>query len=318
MHTNLFHNYKNFNLCFFTILGLLFIFSCSKKNDETTLADQQASVETPVTVAYPSDTVKINDAVVLNATATYLLTSGVKANTTGYITSMSIKPMDRVRRGQTLFVLQTKEARALGNTINKLDPSFRFSGVSSVVSPSTGYVQLLNHQTGDYVQDGEVLATIADQNSFGFVMNVPYEYNQLVQMGNSLDVHLPDGRILPGRVFKIMPTVSPTAQTEQVLVKVANTNIPENLIANIILTKSKATGLVVPKTAILTDDAQSEFWVMKLINKNTAVKTSITKGIETDQWVEVKSGNLTTKDQVITNGNFGLSDTAKIKIQKEL
>jgi multidrug efflux pump subunit AcrA (membrane-fusion protein) len=206
----------------------------------------------------------------------------------------------------------------LGNTINKLDPAFRFSGVTSVVSPSSGYVQMLNHQTGDYVQDGEILATIADQNSFGFVMNVPYEYNQLVQMGNSLDVHLPDGRILPGRVFKIMPTVSPTAQTEQVLVKVANTNIPENLIANIILTKSKATGLVVPKTAILTDDAQSEFWVMKLINKNTAVKTSITKGIETDQWVEVKSGNLTTKDQVITNGNFGLSDTAKIKIQKEL
>ena len=163
---------------------------------------------------------------------------------------MSIKPLDKVKRGQKLFVLQTKEARALGNTINQLDKSFRFSGVTSVISPSSGYVQMLNHQIGDYVQDGEILATIADDNSFGFVMNVPYEYNQLVQLGKILTVQLPDGRNLPGKVSKIMPTVSPTAQTEQVLVKISDKNIPENLIANIILVKSNATGLCVPKSAI--------------------------------------------------------------------
>ena len=212
--------------------------------------------------------------------------------------------------------MQTKEAKALGNTINQLDKSFRFSGVTSVISPSSGYVQMLNHQIGDYVQDGEILATIADDNSFGFVMNVPYEYNQLVQLGKILSVQLPDGRNLLGKVSKIMPTVSPTSQTEQVLVKVSDKNIPENLIANIVLVKSNATGLCVPKSAILTDDAQSEFWVMKVINNNTAVKTPITKGLENNQWVEIKSGNITLKDRIITNGNFGLADTAKVKIQK--
>ncbi|MBS1571182.1 MAG: efflux RND transporter periplasmic adaptor subunit [Bacteroidetes bacterium] len=290
--------------------------SCSQKSENVPTENTQTSTETMVTVAYPSDTVKLDEDIKLNATATYLLTSGVKANTTGYITAMSIKPLDKVKRGQKLFVLQTKEARALGNTINQLDKSFRFSGVTSVISPSSGYVQMLNHQIGDYVQDGEILATIADDNSFGFVMNVPYEYNQLVQLGKILTVQLPDGRNLPGKVSKIMPTVSPTAQTEQVLVKISDKNIPENLIANIILVKSNAKGLCVPKSAILTDDAQSELWVMKVINNNTVVKTPINKGLENNRWVEIKSGNITLKDRIVTNGNFGLADTAKVKIQK--
>ena len=41
-----------------------------------------------------------------------------------------------------------------------------------------------------------------------------------------------DGRNLNGYVAKIMPSVDPAAQTQQVLIKIKNgENIPENLIA---------------------------------------------------------------------------------------
>lgn len=305
-----------FKLLLIVFFGGIVFISCTQKNTDASNTENTTPPETLVTIGFPSDTITLNDQITLNATATYLLSSGVKANATGYITSMSIKPMDRISRGQTLFVLQTKEARALGNTINNLDPSFRFSGVTKVVSPSSGYVQVLNHQTGDYVQDGEVLATIADASSFGFVMNVPYEYNQYINIGGRLDVQLPDGRTLQGIISKIIPTVSPASQTQQVLIKVADKNIPENLIASVILIKGKAVGLCVPKSAVLTDDAQSEFWVMKMSTPHTAIKTPITKGIETDKWVEIKSGNISIHDQIIIGGNFGLSDTAQVKIQK--
>lgn len=301
------------------IVVFFVVFSCKKKAEETiTQAENTAKPKTPVTIAYPSDTVNVTDNVTLNATSSYLLKSDVKANTNGYITKVTIRLADRVGRGQVLFALQTKEARALGNTINKLDPSFRFSGTTSVTSPTAGYVEMMNHQVGDYVQDGEVLATIADSSSFGFVMNVPYEYNQLVRSNNSIKINLPDGSSLDGYVAKIMPAVDPVSQTEKVLVKVRNGGvIPENLIGTINLRKTENTGgIYVPKTAVLSDETQSQFWVMKMKNDTTAVKVDIVKGIETNQWVQVVSGNILKTDRIVTSGNYGLEDTAFVTVTK--
>lgn len=300
-----------------SIVLSLFLGCNSKKNNNETEVSVQP--KTPVTVVYPSDSVTISDDIRLNATATYLLKSDVKANTTGYIMSVNIKLADWVKRGQTLFSLQTKEAHSLGNTINTLDPSLKFSGNTVVISPASGYVQMLNHQKGDYVMEGDVLATIADKNSFGFLMDVPYEQNQYLINNKNLTVELPDGRNLVGYVSKVMPTVNTAAQTQEVLVQVKNGGtIPENLIATIKFAKRKQTGLTVPKEAVLTNETQSNFWVMKLINDTVAVKISITKGIEDNKRVQIASGNLTSADRIIVTGNYGLSDTAYVRIQNEL
>jgi multidrug efflux pump subunit AcrA (membrane-fusion protein) len=175
---------------------------------------------------------------------------------------------------------------------------------------------MLNHQIGDYVQDGEILATITDAGSFGFVVDVPYEYLQIIKNKGSLPITLPDNTVLQGKITKVMPSVDATSQTVKVLLQVSNNNIPENLIGTIRFSKTSAYGLSVPKMAVVSDETQSSFWVMKLINDTTAVKTDITKGVETDKYIQIKSGNLTTKDRVIVSGNFGLSDTATVKIQK--
>ncbi|WP_407481043.1 efflux RND transporter periplasmic adaptor subunit [Elizabethkingia meningoseptica] len=303
----------------YLILISLFILSC-KKNDAAAPEESKPETQpkTEVSVAYPSDTIHLDNNVTLNATASYLLKSDAKANSTGYITSMKVRLGDRIAQGSVLFGLQTKEARALGNTINKLDRSFRFSGTTTVVSPATGYVAMLNHQIGDYVQDGEVLATITDASSFGFVVDVPYEYLQLIKNKTDLLVKLPDGTGLPAKVSKVMPTVDAVSQTVKVLLKVPHTdNIPENLIGTVSFSKSTAYGLSVPKMAVLSDETQSSFWVMKMINDTTAVKVPIVKGAETDKYIQIKSGNLSVKDRVVTSGNFGLGDTASVKIKKQ-
>lgn len=299
----------------FIILSLV-VFSCKNTNENTAVVSgPEVKPKTVVTIAYPSDTVQLNSMITLNASASYLLKSDVKANSNGYITKMTIKLADHVGKGALLFGLQTKEAKALGNTINKLDPSFRFNGATTVISPATGYVAMVNHQIGDYVQDGEVLATITDANSFGFVMDVPYEYLQIVKDKNRLTITLPDGRTIDGKITKIMPSVDVVSQTVKVLLQVSDHTIPENLIGTVRFSKASTYGLSVLKMAVVSDETQSSFWVMKLLNDTTAVKTDITKGAETDQYIQIKSGNLTTKDRVIVSGNFGLSDTATVKIQ---
>jgi hypothetical protein len=95
-----------------------------------------------------------------------------------------------------------------------------------------------------------------------------------------------------------------------------NENIPENLIASIPLIKSSASGIFVPKTAVLTNDTQSEFWVMRLVNDTTAVKTVIQKGIENADWVQLLSTNLSTKDRIVVSGNYGMNDTTFVSIQR--
>lgn len=302
------------------LLFSVFLYSCKNQTtnkEEDAPAGEDVKPITEVVVAHPTDTAQLNSIVTLNATASYLLKSDAKANTTGYITYVRIKLGNHVHKGEAIFGLQTKESRALGNTINKLDESFRFNGITSVISPATGYVVMLNHQSGDYVQEGEVLATITDASSFGFVVDVPYEYLQIIKDKKTLSVQLPDGTALPATVAKIMPSADPVSQTVKVLLHVNNKNIPENLIATIKFAKTTAYGLSVPKMAVLSDETQSSFWVMKMINDSTAVKTDIEKGIETDKYIQIKSGGLTTKDRVITSGNFGLGDTAIVKIQNQ-
>ncbi|WP_426479320.1 efflux RND transporter periplasmic adaptor subunit [Chryseobacterium sp. CBSDS_008] len=300
---------------FYLISVSILTFSC-KNTTAPGETKPAANPKTEVAVAYPSDTIQLHNEVTLNAAATYLLKSDAKANSTGYITSMNVRPGDRISRGSVLFGLQTKEARALGNTINTLDKSFRFNGTTTVVSPATGYVVMLNHQIGDYVQDGEILATVTDASSFGFVVDVPYEYLQLIKNQNSLSVKLPDGNSLPAKIAKVMPSVDPVSQTVKVLLHVpGSSRIPENLIGTVTFSKTTAYGLSVPKMAILSDETQSSFWVMKMTNDTTAVKIPVVKGAETDKYIQIKSGNLTAKDRVIISGNFGLSDTATVKIK---
>ncbi len=87
--------------------------------------------------------------------------------------------------------------------------------VSSIPANESGYIAELNHQEGDYVQDGEQLAVISNSKSFRFVLNVPYEDKPYVTTGKNVVVILPDGERLRGIVQSPMPTMDSVSQTRQ-------------------------------------------------------------------------------------------------------
>jgi len=66
----------------------------------------------------------------------------------------------------------------------------------------------------------------------------------------------------------------------------------------------------------MTNETQSKFWVMKVVNNKLAVKVPFTKGIENDNMVEALSSGLTDADRVITEGAYGLNDSTVIKVVK--
>jgi multidrug efflux pump subunit AcrA (membrane-fusion protein) len=302
---------KFYFICFFALL-----FSCRHKEDVAEEAEPE-EVQTPVTIT-SIENVPLKEFEELNATSTFLQSNFIKASANGYIKSVNIHLGQLVNKGDLAFTLRTKEAEALGNTINQLDPSFHFTGMIQVRATATGYIQELNHQAGDYVQDGEQLAVVTDSKSFGFILNLPYELRRYVSGGKTLQLELPDGNMLNGVVTSIMPNVDSVSQTQGVLIKVSSpTPIPSNLIAKVKIVKQERSGAPsLPKEAVLTDEAQSNFWVMKMTDSVTAVKVPVIRGMEAGGRVEIVRPQFSPADKILLTGNYGQPDTAKLRVVK--
>ncbi len=306
---------KNSLLSFLCFMGLFL--SCKSKEADNTEAEQPTEeTQTPVTVTH-IERGDLTEYVELNATSIYQQSNFIKASSNGYLKSVNVKLGQQIHPGELAFTLQTKEAKALGSTINDLDPSFHFTGIINIKATAGGYIQELNHQAGDYVQDGEQLAVLSDAKTFGFVMNVPYEWRQFVGIGKPLDIILPDNTHLKGIVSSLLPNVDSVSQTQSVFIRINSAGmIPQNLIGKVRIPKLQRNNTVsLPKSAILADETQANFWVMKMIDSVTAVKVPVIKGLETTDRVEIIRPSFSDQDKILLTGHYGLGDTAKVKIE---
>jgi len=304
----------------FLFLICLFTACKSSSTDKKEAPDAEEKIgagATPVTLTEPT-TGNMTETVELNAISSFLLKTYVKSSANGYLQLVNAEIGRYVTKGQELFVVKTKEAQSLGNTITSLDTSLHFDGVIHIKSPGTGYITQLNYRSGDYVQDAEQLAVITDTKSFVFVLNLPYELKPYLTGNRELQLYLADGTVLNGYVAMSLPTVDAVSQTQNYIIKVnTNKQIPENLIAKVRLIKqAKSNTVSLLKSAVLTDEIQSQFWIMKMIDSVTAVKILIKKGLETADKVEILSPALLSTDKILLTGNYGLPDTAKVTVIK--
>ncbi|HVW95433.1 MAG TPA: HlyD family efflux transporter periplasmic adaptor subunit [Mucilaginibacter sp.] len=306
------------NAAKYIILALaVALLSCHNSNSGANDEGTDVKSQTPVTVTSVGDTT-LTDYLELNAISTVLQRNYVKSNTNGYIEQINAQLGQNVHKGQVLFTVKTKEAQAIGNSINVLDTTFKFSGVNRIRASMPGYISELSHQKGDYVQDGEALAVISDRSSLVFLMQLPYEQRQYVKAGQPVELTLPGGVKMSGSISSFMPTVDTAAQTQGVVIKVKDmSQIPENLVAKARIVKSAKTNAgSLPKAAVLTNETQTEFWVMKMINDSTAIKVPVKEGIQSDGRVEILAPTFSPNDRIIVTGNYGLPDTATVKIVK--
>ena len=292
---------------------LLLALSCKSK--EAAQEEEAVDVITPVTITGISNQ-PMEEFVELNATSAFLQKWIVRANATGYLKSANVELNKYVNSGQILYTVKTKEAESIGNSVNVLDSSFKFTGVNTIKANQSGFISQINHQSGDYVQDGDQLAVITDTKSFVFLLDMPYELRPYILNKKSLEMILPDGEKLTGIISGNMPSMDAGSQTQSIILKVnATHSIPENLIAKVKVVKSsRGNAFSLPKAALLTNETQGEFWIMKMINDSTAAKVLVKKGIETNERIEILSPVFSVNDKILVTGNYGLGDTAKVKI----
>ncbi|WP_445716331.1 efflux RND transporter periplasmic adaptor subunit [Flavobacterium sp.] len=297
-------------------IALLFfgLTACGNKTEE-----QQEKIVTPKTTVkvVSISNGSIDDDIILFGTTIYLKRNLITASIPSFITKVNVKLGDKVSKGDLLYVLQSKESRALGNDVHKIDPTLNNFGIIQVKASSAGIISTLERQqVGEYVLEGTQLCSIAESNDLAFQVNVPFEYTSVTKIGKSCTIKLPDNTSYKATFSRALTTMNVTAQTQTILAK---TNqplfLPENMMVKVSTSKgSTSTKQILPKSCVSTDEMMKEFWIMKVINDSTAVKVPVTIGNKNEDEIEILSPVFRTDDRIISEGNYGMADKALIKI----
>lgn len=261
----------------------------------------------------------IDDNLILSATTIYLKRNVITAEIPAFITKVNIHLGDKVTKGQVLYELQTKESKALGKQMINADTALINFGNIKIYAPASGIISTFDkQQTGDYVLEGTQLCTIAESNDLAFQINVPYEFSQFTKSGSQCVITLPDNSTHSASITTALTTMNSLAQTQTILAKCNDQLfLPENLIVKIQVSKNvKGEKQLLEKPCVLSDEMMQEFWVMKLINDSTAVKVPVIIGNKNEKEIEITSPVFDANDRIIINGNYGLADTAFVKITK--
>jgi hypothetical protein len=262
----------------------------------------------------------VKDELTLFANTLYLKRNVVTAPIPAFITQVFIKLGDPVKMGQVLYLLETKERRALGAQAVMPDSSSVSFGKITIKAPASGIISTLDkQQIGDYVLEGGQLCTIAESGALAFAVNVPYEFTTFAKAGMKCSLVFPDNSLHPATFTTPLTTMNSLAQTQTILAKSDDTVfLPENLIVKVVVNKNtEAKQQVLPKACVLTDEMMEKFWVMKLLNDSTAVKIIVTPGIRNRESVEIMAPLFNVDDKFLITGNYGLSDTARVTVLKK-
>jgi multidrug efflux pump subunit AcrA (membrane-fusion protein) len=294
------------------IMFLVLLYSCGTKSEDTTIK----AVGTPVEITTPQKT-NLTEYITLNANTFFLKKEIVRATFQGFIETIHKNLGDKVSDGDLLLEIKTKESAADKNLKLPIGEK-TFSGIIKIYAKSEGVLTELNYNTGDFVSDGEQIAVISNPSSLRMNLNVPYQYTNKININSFCDVFLPTGKVVKATIKKVIPKVDPTAQTQTYILDINHSeSLPENLNVNArIPLRTIKDVIVLPKAAVLANETLDQFWIMKLINDQTAIRVDVTKGIENDSLVQILNPTLNLNDRIVTDGAFGMPDTARVEIGK--
>lgn len=294
----------------FLLFATAFV-ACGTKSEES----DNETLGAPVKIVSPGKSNMVSY-LQLNATTIFLKKEIVRAPFQGYIQRTSKNIGDAVNAGDVILLLQTKESYAINNSGDNNTASEKFS--VSIKAKSSGVLTQLNFHAGDYVTEGDQIAVISNPNSLAATLNVPYQNSTEIKTGLNCVLLLPNGKKLNGRISKSIPSIDPASQTQSYLIDCGEIrNLPENLnLVCVIPVHTVVDATVLPKKCVLSNETLSKFWIMRLINDNTAVKVDVTKGSENDSLVQILNPKFDQSDKIISEGGYGLPDTAKVNVER--
>lgn len=202
--------------------------------------------------------------------------------------------------------------------------SFNIADKTQIKSPIDGTVTRVNVNLGRYANDTENNApmfVIEDLNNLKMNVRVSEYDISKVKLGQKVKItaEVLGKESVEGTVSNISPTGEVKDNTSKEMVVPVQIDIDKgnaNLIAGVsakaeILIQRKSDVLTVPIDSILENPDTGELSVFRL-KGNVLKEIPVTLGIEGDFHVEILTGDLSAKDQVVLNPNFDLKDGMEV------
>lgn len=255
----------------------------------------------------------------------------VRAPFPGTVARLSASDGARVSQGQVVAELLSQEseaaiagaeamAKAARTPHEKSDAAralelARSSGVTRLLrAPVSGVVLAHHASAGDVVASGDELLTIADPRAIVFVAQVVQTDLPRVHAGDPVTVSLASvEKPIPGKVQGVLPSESAAALTGPVRIDLSSQVTGVGLFGTATIVTGRRTGaLGVPRSALLRDDVSGVTRVARVAADGTAHWVEVRPGLTGGDWVELAGSTLRPGDRVITGGQVGLPEGAKV------
>jgi len=291
------------------IMSILFGACVSKQS----VQENEVSAKTDVKISSPIFNAATHS-LSFQAVTRYMQSNDIRSQITGIITTINCSVAQNIHSNQALFTVQPQEAAALKKS--KFSNQILTGYSDTVYARVSGQISKLNVQVGDFVQIGDVLASCVRANSMRIIAFIPVEQIGIIEKTKNCTVTLPDGTLVKGRVSEKLSSAEVQDQTQSYIIEPEKSiSLAENINLTVQFTTEQIQdALFVPESAVMGNEEQTNFWLMKLINDSMCIKVPVEKGLKKDSLIEVIGTKLTTADRIISEGAYGLADSARVQI----
>lgn len=186
---------------------------------------------------------------------------------------------------------------------------------TEIRSPIDGVVTARPLYPGQMASTSMPLVTVMNVSKVIARAHIPASQAELLKVGDAAAI-IASGRAkdLPAKITVVSPAVDPGSTTVEIRAEAANphdTLKPGSTVDLTFVAKKVADALVIPKSAVLKDPDIGTY-VMVAGADNRAHQTKVETGIEQGGDIQILKG-LTEGERVVTEGNYGLPDGARLK-----
>lgn len=323
---------RRFHIAAALILISVFVIPACRRSED---ADTAVPVVVDVKTA-PVRTGTIDETVGATGTTRTLREYQLRAPITGIITSFRLYNGDRVKRGEVIALVRTKESQAsiqgaeeiLRSSTSErqkeeaqraLALAEKSATTVGIRAPFDGVISNKEKNEQEVVSEGDQIATVVDPSSIVFSADVPSASIRKIRLGEHAAVRLSSlpGRTLDGKVKRIEPQVNPGDQTARVQIEL--TDAPAGLERSVfgeaaITVGERKNVLLVPGAALLHDDERNAWDVVVVTADSIARIVTVSLGARKDSVAEVSSPSLSAGISVIVEGQYGLPDSTRVRI----
>lgn len=258
----------------------------------------------------------------------------VTAPFSAVIESLGVGPGDRVRRGQTLGVLETRESRAAIRGAELLmrqaaDAPARAEAQRALVmaqhelvrvplvAGAAGVIVRRNAEPGAEVAEGSELLKLVSERDIVFEAHIPLAAARRIAAGQPAVITMEGGTDVAATVQRRLPSTSSDDQSALVWLSPVVPALPELLdrfgVAKLQVAPPRRV-VALPDSALVADDLTGDVMVARVGANGIAIWTPVRLGITADGWHELASRNLEAGDAVVVRGQRGLPDSTRVRI----